>query len=126
MIFVTLEVHALLPLVARSLEPQTLLNLHLEPSVVITLLRLAGISSTEVMQLRVQGKKLDYGSSKALLTGRAAFTPGSMNKPSVSLNRQSQLLLLLINETLIKFLSCTRFFPGLFLWYIVADSIMIS
>ena len=34
----------------------------------------------EVIQLRVQGKKLHCGSLMALLTGRAAFTTGSTSK----------------------------------------------
>ncbi|BBG97345.1 Nucleoside diphosphate kinase family protein [Prunus dulcis] len=70
-------------------------NPPLEPSVVIMQLRLAGtenvnifdamkfgwltgISFMEVTQQRVQGKRLLCGSLMALLTGRAAFTTGSM------------------------------------------------
>lgn len=34
----------------------------------------------EVMQLRVQGKRLHCGSLRALLTGRAALTTGSMSR----------------------------------------------
>jgi hypothetical protein len=45
----------------------------------------AGMSFTEVIQLKVQGKKLHCGSLKRLLAGRAASTPGSTSKCLIEL-----------------------------------------
>ncbi|KAL0339329.1 UNVERIFIED_CONTAM: Nucleoside diphosphate kinase [Sesamum angustifolium] len=57
-----------------------LLTLLPEPSVVIMPLILAGMSFMVVMQLRVQGRRLLFGSQKELLNGAAASIPGSMNE----------------------------------------------
>ena len=42
----------------------------------------SGMLFTEVMELRVQGKKLLCGSQKELQNGRAAFILGSMSEES--------------------------------------------
>ncbi|KAK4265124.1 hypothetical protein QN277_026214 [Acacia crassicarpa] len=41
---------------------------------------LAGMLSMEVIQLKVQGRKLHYGSLRVLLLGKAASTSGSMSE----------------------------------------------
>uniref|UniRef100_A0ABL6UCC1 nucleoside-diphosphate kinase n=1 Tax=Cannabis sativa TaxID=3483 RepID=A0ABL6UCC1_CANSA len=47
-----------------------------------------GMSFMEVIQLRMEGRRLPCGSPKALLNGRAAFTHGSMNRLGSFLSSQ--------------------------------------
>lgn len=67
----------------------------------------------EATQQRVQGKRLHCGSLMALLTGRAAFTTGSMSKAcSISLPLAAQHPIYFRTSLLMKLLSFA-FYLGL-------------
>jgi hypothetical protein len=63
------------------------------------------MSFTEVIQLRVQGRKLHCGSLKLPFTGRVAYTRGSMNKCLLDFEVQHPriVITLLFDKLVMKF-----------------------